>query len=115
MKARVKGTRKIVEVDYIEGDFLHTSDGLYLIAELEGIESDIDYWTRLEHTYAGMAMQGMANRVYDLYFEDSGGYTDLGTAYERTLLKGHADILADISYQFAHALVEKLKEKEERK
>ena len=120
MKARVKSTGNIVDVEWnghnsmgaIYVDATHITK--YYEYELD-FDTVYDYWTRLEHTYAGMAMQGMANRVYDLYFEDSGGYTDLGTAYEKTLLKGHADILADISYQFAHALVEKLKEKEERK
>lgn len=52
-----------------------------------------DYWTRLEHQYAGMAMQGfLAGRMEDTY-----------------------NRVAEFSIKQAHALVEKLKEKEERK
>ena len=61
----------------------------------ENAHIDPDYWTRLEHTYAGMAMQGlMQNEAYCHYEEDK-------LAYYASL--------------YAHALVEKLKEKEERK
>lgn len=55
-----------------------------------------DYWTCLEHTYAGMAMQqlvSIVNAGYDYVHEET----------------------AIIAYNFAHALVELLKEKEERK
>ena len=99
MKARVKATGEIVEVDHIEGGYLHTSDGLYLIAELEGIESDIDYWTRLEHQAAIAAMQGLMSYVEQI-----------------TPKKGRSfcDEIVDISFTVAHALVEKYK-KEERK
>lgn len=51
-----------------------------------------DYWTRLEHTYAGMAMQGMMAHTNIDY-----------------------DEIVDLCVEFAHALVEKMKEKEERK
>ena len=100
MKARVKATEEIVivEVDYIEGGYLHTSSGLYLIAELEGIESDIDYWTRLEHQYAGMAMQGLLSNPSI-------------TERELTTRKG----IVEDAERLAHALVQKLKEKEETK
>ena len=54
-----------------------------------------DYWTRLEHQYAGMAMAGIcANPSYD------------ETSYA---------VMADDAIRSAQALVEKLKEKEERK
>lgn len=98
MKARVKATEEIVEVDYIEGGYLHTSSGLYLIAELEGIESDIDYWTRLDHQYAGMAMQGLLSNPSI-------------TERELTTRKG----IVEDAERLAHALVQKLKEKEETK
>ena len=68
MKARVKATEEIVEVMYS-----HTANdkGCDIIwyttprgacfskEELEFIDTgeSLDYWTRLEHTYAGMAMQ----------------------------------------------------------
>ena len=57
MKARVKATGEIVELAdscYLnDKDYQHS----YYADELEGIESELDYWTRLEHQYAGMAMQ----------------------------------------------------------
>lgn len=99
MKARIKGTGKIVDVDYIEGDYLHTSDGLYLIAELEGIESDIDYWTRLEHQYAGMAMQGIL------------GSEEIMMRINKMPIKEDKFglVIAELSTNIALALVEKLK------
>ena len=61
--------------------------------DAENAQIDPDYWTRLEHTYAGMAMQGIIASNLDLL--------------------SHEIIEDAISY--AHALVEKLKGKEERK
>lgn len=88
MKARVKTTGEIVEVIAIDGDWLFCSDGAhYGVESLEGIESEIDYWTRLEHTYAGMAMQEIIAR-YNVDF----------------------DIVVEWSADLAHALVEKMKE-----
>ena len=49
-----------------------------------------DYWTRLEHTYAGMALQGLMAHTNIDY-----------------------DEIVDLCVEFAHALVEKMKEKEE--
>ena len=56
---------------------------------------DEDYWTRLEHQYAGMAMQGMLQSEHFSHYEE--------------------DRLAYYACLYAHALVKKLKEKEERK
>ena len=53
-----------------------------------------DYWTRLEHQYVGMAMQGLVTRGEVL------GATKQEIAIE----------IADISDIIAHALVEKMKE-----
>ena len=59
------------------------------------------YWEKLEHQYAGMAMQGIiSNEDYlQSFSEDARG----------DLFEDIARVAADI----AHALVEKLKEKEE--
>ena len=93
MKARVKATGEIVEVIAIDGDWLFCSDGAHYGTEsLEGIESEIDYWTKLEHQYAGMAMQGMMAHTNIDY-----------------------DEIVDLCVEVAHTIVEKLKEKEERK
>ena len=56
-----------------------------------------DYWTRLEHQYAGMAMQGILSNN-ELY---------------REICKSRN--LEITIMEYAHALVQKLKEKEERK
>ena len=72
MKARVKGSREIVDV-YFDTDALANDyppyrtneipSRFFLAEQLEWIDieekADSDYWTRLEHTYAGMAMQGI--------------------------------------------------------
>ena len=72
MKARVKATGEIVEVAYLSEDKygnkyynVTTDTRTYRETELEmmSYKGDYfytyDYWTRLEHQYAGMAMQGM--------------------------------------------------------
>lgn len=90
MKARVKATGEIVEVIAIDGDWLFCSDGVhYGVESLEGIESEIDYWTRLEHTYVGMFMKS--------FLDNFDGTTSM-------------EILADDAIKLAHALVEKMKE-----
>ena len=82
MKARVKATGEIVEVDfYMETKrgkmFGEVTDSKRLSKpdstfrrfyrdeiEFLSYEDTPDYWTRLEHQYAGMAMQGiMSNPV----------------------------------------------------
>ena len=68
-------------------------------------KNDLDYWTRLEHQYAGMAMQGMLNNSL------------LITSLLK-VNKSHEDIVAEVTdtaFRYAHTLAEKLKEKEERK
>lgn len=105
MKARVIGTEEIVEVQRLcmssEGDIWQSETGQEYLAWM--LDFDFkeeptpkyipDYWTRLEHTYAGMVLLGLSTR---------GAY-------------GKEEIIADYCYDTAHALVEKLKEKEERK
>ena len=102
MKARIKETGEIIEVQDCSADmyvekFGELTGRLFHITELDfdNLESP-DYWTRLEHQYAGMAMQQLVHLV-------NVGYEYV---YEETAL---------IAMNFAHALVEKLKEKEERK
>ena len=98
MKARIKETGDIVDVvrsvdRYIMSQHPHT-----ITFEKDELDFDInepDYWTRLEHQYAGMAMQGMLSNP----------------ACENLITKAIVKEAVDI----ATALVEKLKEKEERK
>lgn len=107
MKARVKETGKIVEVVY--NGFYYESikdERIFDKIELEIIPKtkDSDYWTKLEHQYAGMAMQGILSNG----------------EYLRSLMHTkHDDFRADevvpsIAVRLSHALVEKLKEKEEK-
>ena len=110
MKARVKATDRIIEVmcvmnkkgvavwEDIGG--ISTNPNQYNSDELEFLdfpEMPIatytpDYWTRLEHQYAGMVMQQLAQLV-------NIGYEYV---YEETAI---------IAMNFAHALVEKYKNK----
>ncbi len=96
MKARVKATGEIVEVN----EFCTLKDSgertYYWANALELITQDNpDYWTRLEHTYAGMAMQGLL----------SSGKLNIIMDNSDVLPEG----IAIMSRDFAHALVEKLK------
>ncbi len=101
MKARVKATGKIIEV---VGEGIQNSN-MVMAAHGEWFTKDeLDivplswkpfeptYWQKLEHQYAGMALQGLMAHTNIDY-----------------------DEIVDLCVEFAHALVEKLKEKEERK
>ena len=95
MKARVKATGEIVEVRYshhsLDCPSLHyykTQDGSTYKEDSLDFNDTPDYWTRLEHQYAGMAMLGfMVNGMGDNY-----------------------ENIAMFSIKQAHTLVEKLKE-----
>ena len=110
MEARVKATGKIVEIirnSAFDKDVFYDSNGQkYNREELsfdfkeKSFPKDDDYWTRLEHTYAGMAMQGiLSNQDYCrlLIDEDNKG--------------SFAEDVSRCASNFAHALVEKMKEK----
>ena len=115
MKARVIATGKIVDV-VANGNYYDTTDNKerYYSHELD-FNDTVDYWTRLEHQYAGMAMQGMIKRAYNAYCDDCANYENMIFEDAQALLKDHAEALADVCVEFAHALVEKLTEKEEMK
>ena len=98
MKARVKATGEIVEVHTCDdADFQDRKGNYYwehqlYFGTLDDFDNDEpDYWTKLEHQYAGMAMQQLVSIV-------NAGYDYV---YEETSI---------IAYNFAHALVEKMKE-----
>ena len=105
MKARIKETGEIVEVKIIDQPcvedmyvekFGEMSGRMFHITELDFDNLDYpDYWTRLEHTCAGMAMQGMMSYIKQITPKEGSSYCD--------------DIV-DISFNVAHALVEKMKE-----
>ena len=63
LKARVKHNNEIIDVIQVS-----TKSHLYDLDNVEFIDAPEDYWTRLEHQYAGMAMQGiMANSLFMPY------------------------------------------------
>ena len=97
MKARVKATGEIVEVHtHDDADFQDRQGRFYWEHQLYFGSLDVrydepDYWTRLEHQYAGMAMQGMIRTV----------------GHDRMYPPEKIAIYAEAC---AHALVEKMKE-----
>jgi hypothetical protein len=106
MKARVKATGEIVSVHTSDdADFVDRNGKYYWEHELFFGSLDVssydnpDYWTRLKHQYAGMAMQGMMS-----------GWWSESIANIAKSDKEHFDILVHKANELAHALVEKMKE-----
>ena len=100
------------EVEIIDGGISHKEEEFdirrfeseYLHLKEKSFPKDEDYWTRLEHQYAGMAMQGMLNNSL------------LITGLLK-VNKSHEDIIAEVTgtaIRYAHALVEKYR-KEQKK
>ena len=118
MKARVKATDRIIEVMCvmnIEGvavwediSGISTTPNQYTSDELEFLdfpEMPIetytpDYWTRLEHQAAIAAMQGLMSYIEQITPKEG---------------RSFRDEIVGISVIIAHALVVKIKEKEEMK
>ena len=97
MKARDKKTGEIVDIEDMSIVTYKSSDGTYvktLIKNFTFIDAEKDYYTKLEHQYAGMAMQGLVTRG-----------EVLGSSVQEI-----ARDIAEISCEVAHALVEKMKE-----
>ena len=105
MKARVKATGEIFEIasyatipmeccDSFGEPLRFCFDDVEILSEENDLKESKapDYWTKLEHQYAGMAMQGMMAHTNIDY-----------------------DEIVYLCVEFAHALIQKLKEKEERK
>lgn len=115
MKARVKATGEIVEVEktILRGVEYYTKTTgektgyLYMECELDfNLDCDYipDYWTRLEHQAAIAAMQGiLSNEIHTKHLLE-----------KNASAKDTKDIIVGASRYIAHALVEKYK-KEERK
>ena len=57
MKARVKATEEMVEI--IETDFVASNGMIYDEEDLIITKDEPDYWEKLKHQYAGMALQGI--------------------------------------------------------
>lgn len=111
MKAKIKATGEIVDAVITQrvtrmGEQVYVTDDYRLIEEsrLEFNVDSFDYWTRLEHQYAGMAMQGMLNNSYlagEFRKDPNNGIEDM------------SKIITKAAAVYAHALVEKMKNKEE--
>lgn len=73
MKARVKATGKIVKVFDTGNGLFEASDGeTYFSQGLHFIDDEPDYWEKLKHQYAGMAMQGiLANCNHQLWEKEA--------------------------------------------
>ena len=84
MEARVKYNNEIIDVVQVG-----TKTHLFDLNNVEFLDNP-DYWTRLEHQYAGMAMQGLMA--------------------EGQCPNISADDMAHFAVNYATALVEKLKE-----
>ena len=99
MKARVKATGEIVNVyNWGQPTFRADNGDVYQKSELDfdvNEKYSPDYWTRLEHTYAGMAMQGLMSYVEQITPKEG---------------RSFCDEIVGISVKVAHALVEKMKE-----
>lgn len=108
MKVKVKATGEIKEVTrgiYSPYQYVDKEGTIYTEDQVEELPGDdgviffdptIDYWTRLEHTYAGMAMQGILSCPEWNIVPREG--------------VSHAQECALQAQEFAHALVEKMKE-----
>lgn len=92
MKARVIETREVIELI----DVVYDENGNEYFREDLEILDEPDYWEKLKHQYAGMAMQGiLANCNHQLWEREA-----------------NSEGVAKQSYEFATALVNKLKEEE---
>lgn len=88
--------------------------------KLEDIHQDImeqsDYWAKLKHQYAGMAMQGMVKTYEQMMRADIECKMDcceyVGAEVANGVLRSHAEACAEFCAEFATALVNKLKEEE---
>lgn len=105
MKARVKSMGELLEVRHkntgTEYSYVCDMQGengtMWKESQLEFLDDDPDYWTRLEHQYAGMAMQGLMSCIKQI-----------------TPTMGHSyrDEIIGISLEVARTLVEKYKKEE---
>lgn len=105
MKARVKATGEVIEIsEDCSCLYAENYDKSYNLNELEFLDvkekslpkDKPDYWEKLKHKYAGMAMEGiLANCNHQLW--------------EREV---NSEGIAKQSYKIAAALVNRLKEEE---
>ena len=96
MKARIKATGEIVDIAEYSTIYAENHINCFYPNELDILDTSEDYWTRLEHQYAGMAMQGiLSNANHALWDREN-----------------NAEGIAKSASAIAHALVEKYKKEE---
>jgi hypothetical protein len=105
MKARVIETNEIVELQEDMNSDYFTKDGV----QFRGFELDFnveqpDYWEKLKHQYAGMAMQAMISNSHNTDY-----HKDWSDGYGKWRKYNNKE-LAEMAVYYATALVEKLKE-----
>ena len=98
MKARIKATGEIVDIAEYSTIYAENHINCFYPNELDILDNLEGYWTRLEHQYAGMAMQGILSNANHALLDR----------------ENNAEGIAKIASKIAHALVEKYK-KEKRK
>ena len=97
MKARVKATGDIIDIAEYSTIYAENFDTCFYPNELEILNNSEDYWARLEHQYAGMAMQGLMSNIKQIDPVKGNSY---------------CNEIVGISAIVAHALVEKYKKEE---
>ena len=124
MKARVQASGEIIEVKVQDKYFDcnghqwiiyedtkgRTFNEKYLEFNLDN--SPLDYWEKLLHQYAGMAMQGMVKTYEQMMRADIECKMDCCEHVDAEVANGvlriHAEACAEFCVEFATALVEKL-------
>lgn len=101
VKARVKTTGEIFDIEGVSLRLTGKVLSTFGLDEVEILMPDLtpDYWTRLEHQAAIGAMRGLLQNEKIMCYAQS--------------TKGWDDFISNNALEFATALVEKLKKKEE--
>ena len=95
MKARVKATRELIDVLHYDDRYirLDTDKDIWYVEEELDFDNTPDYWEKLKHQYAGMAMQGILSNPNHALWER----------------ENNANSIAESANNIATALVEKVK------
>ena len=114
MKARIKATGENIEViskqiTLISGHetvkYIDQKTGVsYFEEELcfpKDLTDDLDYWEKLKHQYAGMAMQGMLSNAV--------GFDEVRKQAYNSGIDNLIVLITDAAVDYATALVNKLK------
>ena len=63
MKARIKATGDIIDIAEYSTIYAENFDTCFYLNELEILNNSEDCWAKLEHQYAGMAIQGLMSNI----------------------------------------------------